>query len=79
MAKYSNAAHMSITPEGAYLSAWEIFLAGHAPLFLPWSAFGRVEEKTCWWVQTYTTHISRSGGSVRFQFVSGQLRAALPG
>ncbi|WP_156108948.1 hypothetical protein [Hymenobacter sp. APR13] len=78
VAKYNNAARMGITPQGLYLSTWKILFVGHPPLFIPWSAFGPVQEETFLWVKTYTTHISCPGGAVRFQFTSDQLRAALP-
>jgi hypothetical protein len=75
--KYSNSVRAGITPQGVWLTTWKIVYIGHPPLFIPWAAFGPVQEETFLWVKTYTTHISCPGGSVRFQFTSDQLRAAL--
>ncbi|MBC6699202.1 hypothetical protein [Hymenobacter sp. BT190] len=77
VAKYNNAARMGLTPQGVYLSTWKIFFVGHPPLFIPWSAFGPVQEETFLWAKTYTSHISRPGGSIRFQFTNDHLRHAL--
>ncbi|MBO0356373.1 hypothetical protein J0X19_00310 [Hymenobacter sp. BT186] len=77
VANYKNAARVGITPQGLYLTTWKIFFVGHPPLFIPWSAFGPMQEHTFLWSKTYSTHISNGGSSVAFSFSSDRLFAAL--
>ncbi|MBT2557694.1 hypothetical protein J7E24_07855 [Hymenobacter sp. ISL-91] len=75
--KYNNAVRAGSTPQGVWLTTWRILYIGHPPLFIPWGAFGPVQEETFLWVKTYTVYLQCPGGAVRFQFTSEQLRAAL--
>jgi hypothetical protein len=76
-ANYKNAARAGFTPQGLYLNTWKIFFVGHPPLFIPWSAFGPVQEHSFLWSKTYSTHISSGSGVVPFSFSSDKLLAAL--
>lgn len=77
VANYKNAARAGITPQGLWLTTWKILFIGHPPLFIPWSAFGPVQEQTFLWSKTYSTHIHSGGDSVPFTFSSDRLFAAL--
>ena len=78
VASYKNAARVGITSQGVWLTTWKILFIGHPPLFIPWSAFGPVEEQTFLWSKTYSTRISSGdGNSVAFSFSSDRLFAAL--
>lgn len=77
VANYKNVARIGFTLEGLYLSTWKIFVVGHPPLFIPWSAFGPVQTQTFLWSTTHTTHISTDTGQVPFAFSSERLVAAL--
>ena len=77
VAKYNNAAQAGITLQGLYLTSWKIFFVGHPPLFIPWSAFGPVEEQTFLWSKTYSTRIQSGSDGVSFTFSSDRLFAAL--
>jgi len=77
VANYKNAARAGITPQGLWLTTWKIFFVGHPPLFIPWSAFGPVQEQTFLWTNTYSTYINSGGSQVPFTFSSNRIAAAL--
>ncbi|GAB3290567.1 hypothetical protein GCM10027348_07890 [Hymenobacter tenuis] len=77
MANYKNSVRAGSTPEGVWLTTWKIFYLGHPPLFIPWSAFGPVQEQKFLWATSYVTVVNCGQDSVKLTFSSEQLRQAL--